>query len=135
MTKKNSRAIINTYSTIYDIDIIVANKHVTLKQLQRLYTYSNGETLDDEIITPQACTCAMYRKSDNMLCILVKHNRDTSIKKNKLLDLYNTAAHEAAHVALRIYEIIDERSFESQEPFAYLVGFITEHIIETWTRH
>ena len=31
--KKSNKAIINTYKTIYSVDIVVANKYTTLEQL------------------------------------------------------------------------------------------------------
>ena len=38
--KNKNKAIIDTYETMYDIDIVVANRGVTLEKLQKLFVYS-----------------------------------------------------------------------------------------------
>lgn len=45
------------------------------------------------------------------------------------LELVDTCAHEATHVAHRLFEFINEEH-EDSEPFAYLVGWVTAWL---WT--
>ena len=129
---KKSR--IDTYHlAMYQIDLIVANKYATLEELQNLYTYSDDTPLDEELLKCLATTAICRKKEDGQVCILVKDNKETSIKsKNKYLDRLNTISHEATHVALRVYEIIDQQiCFCSPEPFCYLQAYATECISKT----
>lgn len=139
MTKKNSRTKkhIDTYSTMYDLDIVVANEHVTLKDLQKTYTYSDGVEIDNEVFEGWACTSKCRNKLTGRYLVLVKYNKMCDIKGiDKTLWLVNTAAHEAFHTARDIYEFIgqslDER--DGNEPLAYFIGWITENIYNTWTK-
>ena len=52
---KDKKSIIDTYTTIYFVDIVVANKYTTLDELKQLYTYCDGTELDDSI-TKSECT-------------------------------------------------------------------------------
>lgn len=130
---KNKKARIDTYyCNIYEVYLVVANKYVDIKDLQKLYRYTNGEELDDyenSICTTYVCR----RKKDNAFVILVKYNRDNVVKSvNKSSDLINTCGHEACHVALDIYQSIDQNiCFCTQEPLCYLVGWATECIYKT----
>lgn len=131
---KNS--IIDTYSTIYYVDIVVANKYTTLDQLKELYTYNNNEELDDNIMQPLCTTSTCIRKSDNKSVVLIKYNKDSDIKGiNKILDLINTVCHEAGHAVLDIYDHMGQSVCNcSSEPFCYLLGYIAESIYKTLTR-
>lgn len=68
-----------------------------------------------------AITVGVTRKSDNARCILVKYCNDNDVKNiDKLLDIVNTADHEATHVLMDIYNIIRGTiDMENQEVFAY----------------
>ena len=129
--KKNSR--IDTYPTIYYVDLVVANSSTTLEELKKLYTYSDLEELDDFITNAECTTSTVIRKSDNKDCILVKLNRFTDIKSISLHDDYiNTIGHEAGHVVLDIYNHIRQAvNADSQEPFCYLLGWALECINKT----
>lgn len=130
------KSIIDTYTTIYFIDIVVANKYATLEELKELYTYSDGIELDEFVIKHDGTTCTCTRKSDNKSVILIKYN-DTSKVKNvdKASALINTISHEATHAALDIYENIGQDvCFCSSEPFCYLQGYIAECIYKTLTK-
>lgn len=131
--KKTNRSIIDTYSTMYFVDIVVANEYTTLEELKELYTYMNKKELDDDILNGQSTVSTVIRKSDNVDCILVKYNRDaTNPNINIELDRVNTVCHEATHVALDIYEAIGQDvCFCSPEPFCYLVGYAGECIYNT----
>lgn len=131
--KKTNRSIIDTYSTMYFVDIVVANEYTTLEELKKLYTYMNKEELDDDILNGQSTVSTVIRKSDNVDCILVKYNHDaTNPNVDIELDRVNTVCHEATHVALDIYEAINQNvCFCSPEPFCYLVGYAGECIYNT----
>lgn len=131
--KKTNRSIIDTYSTMYFVDIVVANEYTTLEELKELYTYMNKKELDDDILNGQSTVSTVIRKSDNVDCILVKYNRDTTNPNIDIeLDRVNTVCHEATHVALDIYEAIGQDvCFCSPEPFCYLVGYAGECIYKT----
>lgn len=135
--KQKKKAIIDTYETLYDVDIVVANKHVTLEKLQKLYTYPDGVVLDDYIIDAMATSAIVKRISDNKTCVLIKDNRETSIKsKDKKADRINTIAHESLHAVFYIYEnIMDQKLCAcSQEPACYLIGFIAECVYKTLSK-
>lgn len=134
MTKRNKH--IDTYKTVYGVDLVVANKYVTLEDLKKKYTKPDGEELDDNYLDSIAITGKCLDKKTNRsvsLVVLCNSNKDKEIDKK--LDLINTAAHEAAHVCLDIYQYIAEYNIiESQEPFCYLLGWATANIYKTWTK-
>lgn len=128
-----NKSIIDTYTTIYYVDIVVANKYTTIEELKQLYTYCDGAELDDRVTDCECTTSACTRISDNKNVILVKYNRDSAVKgTNKQLDLINTAAHEAGHVVLDIYDHMNQQVCNcSPEPFCYLLGYVAECIYKT----
>lgn len=139
MTNRNSKtkkSIIDVYQTIYNVDIVVANKYTTIKQINRLYeTVEHKDFEGDD--TALAFTQSGYNKSTNKAIILVKYCSDTIVKNiDKKLDLINTAAHEAVHVCMRIYSKIEEEVYKDDrnELLAYLLGWVTECIYTTWTK-
>lgn len=133
---KDKKSIIDTYTTIYYVDIVVANKYSTLDELKQLYTYCNGDELDSRVTDCECTTTTCTRISDNKSVILVKYNNDSSIKGiDKQLDLINTVAHEAGHVALDIYDHMNQGVCNcSPEPFCYLLGYAAECIYKTLTK-
>lgn len=134
-TISNSRAIIDTYTSIYPVDLVVANKYVTLEELKELYVYSDDLELDEEVTNCDASTCTVKRKSDNKFCLLVKYNHPAKHITDKKLDFINTCSHEATHVALDIYEFIHQQVCNcSSEPFCYLQGWATECIYKTLSK-
>ena len=134
-TISNSRAIIDTYTNIYPVDLVVANKYVTLEQLQELYDCGKEQELDDKVTDPEsnATTTYVRRKKDDKACILVKFNNNSCSKSaDKKLRYINTICHEAGHVALDIYDYIQQNICNcSPEPFCYLLGWATECIYKT----
>jgi hypothetical protein len=130
------KSIIDTYSTIYFVDVAVANKYVTLEELKELYTYADGVELDEAILECQCTTTACIRKSDNKSVVLIKYNHDSIIKgvDNKV-DFINTICHEAGHVVLDIYDHMGQKICNcSSEPFCYLLGYIAECAYKTLTK-
>lgn len=84
-----------------------------------------------------AYTAIGYNKKTNRPIILVRHVRDSNVTTaDKKVDLINTCAHEALHVCMEIYTKIGEKVFvqDSNELFAYLIGWVTECIYKTWTK-
>lgn len=133
---RHSKAIIDTYETIYSVDIIVANKHSTLEQLKKILIYSDGIELDEGILQCICTVSTCKRLSDNKYCILVKYNRDSGIKSvDKKLDFINTVCHESGHVVLDIYRYMEELvDTNHQEMFCYLLGHVGECIYKTLTK-
>lgn len=136
-TSKHSRtnkAIVDIYETIYDIDIVVANRYTTVEQLNKTYCTINHEDLTDTDAV--AYTECVYDRNTDKACIIVRYVHDSKHAKDKKLDLINTAAHEALHVCMDIYSKIGEDVYknDSNELFAYLIGWITECIYKTWTK-
>ena len=130
------KSIIKTFNnSTYDIDLIIANQYTTLKDLEKLYNYSDKEDLDNRILEGYATTSIVCRKKDNAICILVKFNGYSKKKGiNKHVDLINTCSHEGTHVALDIYEIINQNiCFCTPEPFCYLQAWATTCIYTTLT--
>lgn len=127
---KNSR--IDTYETIYNVVLIVANQYATIEEIREIVEYSDGE-IDEDIMNSCTNVTTCRRKSDKQDAILVKYNHDIGIVGiNKKLDLINTVSHEAGHVALRIYQHMDQDICQcSPEPFCYLLGWAAECIYKT----
>lgn len=137
-TINNSRAIIDTYTNVYPIDLVVANKYTTLEELRELYDRGEGQELDDEIVDSDCNATTIYvrRKKDEKACILVKHNNDECSKSaDKKLTKLGIISHEATHVALDIYDYIGQNICNcSPEPFCYLQEWAFECIYKTWTK-
>ena len=130
------KSIIDTYTTIYYVDIVVANRYATLKELKELYTYCDGVELDEQILNCICTTSTCIRKSDNKSVILIKYNKDSEIKGlDKKVELINTICHEAGHAVLDIYEHMRQNVCNcSSELFCYLLGYIGECIYKTLTK-
>ena len=47
---KTNKSIIDTYETIYNVDLVVANRYTTIDQLNKTYCNVNQEDLTDCII-------------------------------------------------------------------------------------
>lgn len=131
---KTNKSIIDTYETIYNVDLVVANRYTTIDQLNKTYCNVNQEDLTDcESI---AYTEIGYNRKTNKPVVIVRYVKNCEWPVDKKLDLINTAAHEALHVCMDIYTKIGEKVYEqdSNELFAYLVGWVTECIYKTWTK-
>ena len=133
--KKSKKSIIDVYPTIYNVDLVVANKYTTIKQINKYYTNVQNEEFEED--NSIAFTERGYSKKTGKAIILVKYNKennDTSVDKK--LDLINTCAHEAVHVCMDIYSKIGESVYkdDSNELLAYLLGWVTECIYKTLTK-
>jgi len=135
MANKKSRSIIDVYPTIYCVDLVVANRYATVKQINNRYcTVDNKDFEDSNAI---AWTSVGYDKKTNRAVVIVKYCRDNVDKAvDKKIDFINTCAHEALHACMSIYSKIGEDVYknDSNELFAYLVGWIAECIYKTWTK-
>lgn len=131
MNKNKSR--IDIYDTIFDIDIIVANRYVDIEDLRKDYIYSDGVELEDHKDWT-ASTSTVKNKHTNRHGILIQYHKDSSDKTlDKKLDIFNTAAHEAFHAMLDIYAACGVNiSHDDHESHAYFIGWITECILKTW---
>lgn len=137
MTKKKRKDIVDIYYIdIYDIYLVVANEYTTLEQLQKVYTYVDGDELDNRIMKAECVTATCIDRKTDSFVILVKYNGDKSHKnRDKKLNFINTCSHEATHVALDIYEAINQKiCFCTPEPFCYLQAKVTEYIYTTLSK-
>jgi hypothetical protein len=140
-TNKNSKtnkSIIDVYPTIYGVDLVVANRYTTIEQINKSYcTVDHEDLIDTDAAGYTAYTEAfLCDKKTNKPCILVRYMQHPKYAKDKKLELINTAAHEALHACMDIYSKIGEDVYknDSNELFAYLIGWITECIYKTWTK-
>lgn len=134
---KNKKSIVDTYyCEVYDVYLVVANKYTSLEDLQKKYMYADGVELDNNMLDCVAVTAKCKNKQNNCYTVLVKYNHDSYIRhKDKKSDLVNTCSHEATHVALDIYELIEQNvCFCSAEPFCYLQAWAAECIYKTLTK-
>ena len=131
---KTDKSIIDVYSTIYNVDLVVANKYTTIKQLNKVYCNIEHNDLEDDDCV--AYTERGYDRKTDKPVIIVRYVRQSKWAEDQKSDLINTAAHEALHVCMDIYSKIGEKIFEqdSNELFAYLIGWVTECIYKTWTK-
>lgn len=131
---KKKKSIIDTYETIYNVDLVVANKHVTTEELRKLYVYSDDTEIEDDNPGTFATVSTCYRKSDDKSVALVRlHDY-----KPKYIDKFHwidTISHEAGHVALDIYSHMGQQVHNSSsEPFCYLLGWVTKCIYKTFQK-
>lgn len=126
---------IDTIETVYGVDIVIANKNVTVEDLKELYTYSDGEELEDT--TYEAITCTCKNRKTNRYAILVWY-RSMKLCKGETVSTHyiNTAAHEAFHVVNDLINFSEDKidSKNSNEFIAYMIGYYTERIYKTWTK-
>jgi len=128
---------IDTYSTVYGVDVVVANKSVEVKDLQKSYTYSDDKELGDEINDCLASTATCRNRKTGRYVILVKYNSPTSIVGvDKKLDMINSASHEAFHVLMHLLSFANQdiKPNSNVETQAYYIGWLTEIIYNTWTK-
>lgn len=131
---KTDKSVIDVYPTIYNVDLVVVNKYTTIKQLNKVYcNIEHNDFEDDDCI---AYTERGYDRKTDKPVIVVRYIRQSTWADDQKSDLINTAAHEALHVCMDIYSKIGEKIFEqdSNELFAYLIGWVTECIYKTWTK-
>ena len=134
-SKTKKKSIIDIYPTIYNVDIVVANKYTTIAQINKRYMTIQEQDFEDN--DALAFTQPGYDRKTNKAIILVKYCNDYNVLGiDKKADLINTCGGQALHVCMRIYSKIGEEVFkdDSNELFAYLLGWVTECIYRTWTK-
>lgn len=134
---KTKKKHIDTYSTnIYPIDIVVANESVQLKDLQKLYIYSDDNELNEDIINTDASCSTCKRRSDDNYVILIKLNKVNPINgRTNAEELIDTIAHESLHAALDVFDFVQVTvDTRNQESLAYLIGFIASCVYRTLTK-
>lgn len=132
--KKNIKKRIDTYSTQFDIDVIVCNKAVTLEDLNKLFKHLDNTELNKDFVEWCAISCMVTRKKDGAKVYLIKYNKKGTFVSsgNDTLDLIDTASHEAMHAVLDIYNSVGARiDIENQESTAYFLGYLTERVAKT----
>lgn len=123
---KAKKKHIDTYTTIYPVEIVIANESVQLEDLKKLYTFSDGTELNDSITDAIASTSTCTRKSDNCPIVLIKFCGKKDGTKIDLPELIGDIAHESLHATLDIFDYLNEGiCYTHQEPVAYLIGFIS----------
>lgn len=129
----NNKSRIDSYDTIYDVVLIVANQYATIEEIREIVEYFDGDEIDEDIMHDCASVTICRRKIDKCDCVLVKYNHTINIVgRNKKCDLINTISHEAGHVAIRIYQHMSQNILpDSSEPFCYLLGWAAECIYKT----
>jgi hypothetical protein len=132
-----SRPTICRYETLYDVDIVVADDKVTLEQLNKQFKYSDGDDLSDDILGGGATTTPVIDRATGKCCSLIKFNDfGNKTKQEKALTIVEYITHESMHSALDIFAHIGENvdPFKSNEPLAYLVGYIAKCAYKTLNR-
>ena len=128
-----NKSIIDTYTTIYPVNIVVCNKYTTLKDIRNKYKYSDGTEILDIFNTYDAVTIKCISKKDNAKCILIYHMKDYGDNNKERIDnRLKIIVHECSHAIMFTYELIGEDiCLEQQEPFAYYMEYIFECVLKT----
>lgn len=94
----------------------------TFEDIKALFTTMNGEELE-EVEDSLAVTYIVQTKSDEHYfghLIWFPSKKDMTA---------STMAHEAVHASMDLFGLIDRKMhYDNQEPFAYLVGWVTDCI-------
>ena len=136
--KNKKKVHIDTYESIYPIQLVVANESATPKQIAKDYCWFNGTEFEEEdFANCTGCVMRARRKSDERSVVLVKINGYMSLKQGKsdtFLEDICTLVHEAGHVVLDTYSYIEDRicvEMCKQEPFCYYLQWVFECIYKT----
>ena len=131
----NNKSRIDTYKTIYNVDLVVANKYSSIEELNKLYKTVNDDDITEDFFDSIATTVNCRNRETNAYVILVRYNHDSTDKTvDKKIDFINTISHEAGHVVLDIYTKIEQQVCTcSSEMFCYLLGWVSECIYKTLT--
>lgn len=123
MTKKKQKPFVQEYPlAVYPISVVVYVGEGLQDYLNDNFKPCRGDSDKDVFLIPQegvAATCieATDKNGDYTIIIgLIKDDIGASVM-----------AHEATHAALCVFDFVHaEPDYENQEPFAYLVGYITK---------
>jgi len=125
MTKKKQKLFIQEFPlNIYPVSVVVCAGDGLQDYLTDNYKPYRDENNSNYFFIPQegieaTCIEAVDKKGDyTLIIVLVKEDIGASVM-----------AHEATHAALCVFDFVHaEPDYDNQEPFAYLVGYITKII-------
>lgn len=127
MDKK--KCIIDEYNTVYGFSLfVIINPDKSI--IDKRFSFRNDESsiIDDEWSDYTAYTVrGAYDKSNNEDCEIIVIN-----KLNNTGEDINTFAHESFHAAVDILEACHIKlTDDTNEVFAYLIGYFTECVNKT----
>lgn len=134
---KKKKVYIDTYESLYPVLLVVANEFATAKDVNKEFSWFDGEdVLESDLTGCNGCVLKLVRRSDKARCLFVKINNDKFIKgsKAKYDNSLFVAVHEACHVALSTYSVIEDKictEDQRQEPFCYYTEWIFKCIYTT----
>lgn len=131
--KTKHKLVIDKYEqNIYPVTRIYVLKNYTLEDLNKNFAsqYNKSISIPDDY---DALVYNNITDKDNKLCAVVLLNQSLFSKKKDKSYLVKVCAHEAAHAALWMFKYIGQEVSDdnSNEPFAYLLEYITECIYNT----
>ena len=137
--KKKIKPHMDTYNTIYPFTLVVANEAVTLKEINKHFMWSDGCDILENEIDGGCCaiTLTVVRRDTRNRIILVKFNRhdgEPKTKAEETNDFWKLSVHEAGHVILTAYNLIEDsiaKKSQQQEPFCYFIEWVAARIYET----
>lgn len=133
---KNKKVIDEYINPIFRPAKLVVCKHVTEKDLNKKYCWSDGTELED-LGEYDASTLYGVKTKDGKYGVIIIYLNDVLFdKKNYPMDeVINTLAHEALHYA---YRLGDHNSFyldnSTNEVFANLVGYAAQCAYKTYMK-
>lgn len=105
---------------MYPISVVIACGDVVTK-LKKRYNYIPPSAENDAAYASET----RLRNKETDECNILIHFRDIKAMTTTII------AHECAHAAIDIFDWINERvSFDCQEPFAYLSGYLAKLCID-----
>ena len=130
---KKDKSRIDTYETMYHIDLVVANRYTKIEQLQQDYCFSDGVELDSTILDGCSTCSTVKNKKTGRFCILIKDNHTIKEKGvDKFLDLIDSITHEAMHALIDIYEDVNAQvKFDNPEPACYFMAYLCKCTAKT----
>lgn len=127
MDKK--KCIIDKYNTVYEFNLfVILNPDKTVVDKRFIFKDDDTSIIDDEWSEYAAYTVrGAYDKTIGEYCEIIVIN-----KLNNTSDDINTFAHESFHAAVDVLEACHIKlSEDTNEVFAYLIGYFTECVNKT----
>jgi len=126
---KKKKCIIDEYKTVYGFSLfVILNPDKSIIDKRFCFREDESSIVDDEWSDYTAYTTrGAYDKLTNEDCEIIVINK---IKESS--DDINTFAHESFHAAVDIFEACHIKlSDDTNEVFAYLIGYFTECVNKT----
>lgn len=127
MDKK--KCIIDEYNTVYGFSLfVIINPDKSVIDKRFSFRIDESSIIDDEWADYTAYTVrGAYNKSNNEDCVIIVIN-----ELNNTGEDVNTFAHESFHAAVYILEACHIKlTDDTDEVFAYLIGYFTECVNKT----